>query len=60
MRVSFGLLGRVDLSDHSYQFGKAISLACLYCAAALNAYDDFRRSELSSNVFVQHSRKFRL
>jgi hypothetical protein len=49
----------VDLTDHFYQFGKAISLACLHCAAALNPDSAFRRSELNSNVFVQDSRKFR-
>ena len=52
MRVSFGLRGRMDFSDHSYQVDKGFRLLVSIARLRGTPYGVFRRSELSSNLCV--------
>src|SRR5258708_9427160 len=60
MRVSFGLRGffrgAFELLDHSYQVDKGFRVHLLHCAAALDLHGTFRRSEVTSNLIIEHAR----
>src|SRR6267378_479568 len=58
--VSFRLRGffrgAFDLLDHSYQVDKGFRVHLLHCSAALDFDGTFRRSELTSNLLIEHAR----